>query len=153
MLRLITGIIVGFIVMAVIVMATFAITMGVLGMENILKPGTYWTTDTFNAIVLAGGLVAAIIGGMTCKLIARTSAATIVLVAIVLIMGTASAVANMNRPDPPARTEPGTMELTKKLELMQQHGKEPNWFAIMKTLLGAAGLLIGSSLVKGRRSS
>jgi hypothetical protein len=145
MLRIIAGIIVGFIVMAVLVMATFGITMAVLGMESILKPGTYWTTDTFNIIVLVGGLIAAIVGGMVCKIIARTSRATIALVVIVLALGAVSAVTNMNRPDPPART--GTPTITD----IQAHGKEPTWFAIAKTVLAVAGIVVGSSLVKGTR--
>lgn len=150
MLKIIAGIIVGWLVMAVLVIATFVITMMVMGLDKILKPDSYWTTDTFNIIVLVGGLVAAIVGGMVCKAIARTSTATLVLVAIVLIMGAGSAVMNMNKPDPPARPSgsgPPTMQQ------MMEHGKEPNWFAIMKTVLGAAGLVIGSSLVKGRRAA
>jgi hypothetical protein len=121
--------------------------MAVLGMDKILKPDSYWTTDTFNIIVLAGGFIAAIIGGIVCKAIARESKATLILVVIVLIMGAASAVMNMNKPDPPtSRTGQPTMQD------MMTHGKEPNWFAIMKTVLGAAGLVIGSSLVAGRRA-
>jgi hypothetical protein len=30
------------------------------------------------------------------------------------------------------------------------HGKEPNWFAISKTVAAVVGLIIGSSLVKRR---
>jgi hypothetical protein len=145
MLRLIAGVIVGFLVMAIIVMAVFAITMTAMGMDRILKPNSYWTTDTFNIIVLVGGLVASIVGGMTCKAIARTSTATLVLTALMLIMGAGSAVMNMNKPEPPARTTAATMQD------IGTHGKEPNWFAVFKTVLGAAGLLIGSSLVSGWR--
>jgi hypothetical protein len=145
MLRIIAGIIVGWIVMAIVVMVAFAIPMAVLGLEGTLQPNSYWTTDTFNIIVLIGGFVAAIIGGMVCKLIARESKATLVLAAIVIVMGIGSAVMNMNKPDPPARTGAAT------LQDIGTHGKEPNWFAIAKTVLAAAGLVIGSSLVKGRR--
>ena len=150
MLRIIAGIIVGWIVMAVLVIATFGITMMVLGLDKILKPDSYWTTDTFNIIVLVGGFIAAIVGGMVCKAIARNSKATLTLAAIVLIMGAGSAVMNMNKPDPPPRAA-GSGQPT--MQDMMTHGKEPNWFAIMKTLLGAAGLVIGSSLVKGRRAA
>jgi hypothetical protein len=146
MLRIIAGIIVGWIVMAVLVMATFGITMMVLGLDRILKPGTYWTTDTFNVIVLAGGLLAAIVGGMVCKIISRDSRATLILAAIVLIMGIGSAVMNMNKPDPPPRAGAATMQD------IATHGKEPNWFAVMKTVLAVAGLVIGSSLRRGSRA-
>jgi peptidoglycan/LPS O-acetylase OafA/YrhL len=147
MLRTLAGIIVGFLVMAVLVVATFGITMAVLGMDNILKPGAYWTTDTFNIIVLAGGVLAAIVGGMVCKLITRDSKATLALAAIVLALGAVSAVTNMNRPDPPART--GTPTITD----IQTHGKEPTWFGISKTVLAVAGIVVGSSLVKRARAT
>ena len=147
MLRIIAGVIVGFIVMLIIVMATFGITMAVMGLDAILNPNSYWTTDTFNVIVLIGGFVAAIIGGMVCKIIARESKGTLALAAIVIVMGIGSAVMNMNKPDPPVRTGPPT------ITDIQTHGKEPNWFAISKTVLAAAGLVIGSSLVSGRRAA
>lgn len=143
MLRTIAGVVVGFLVMAVLVMATFAITMAALGFENILQPNSYWTTDKFNIIVLIGGFVAAIVGGMVCKSIARESKATLVLAAIVIVMGIGSAVMNMNKPDPPARTGPV------KLEDFATHGKEPTWFAISKSALAAIGIVIGSGLSSG----
>lgn len=147
MLRLIAGVIVGWIVMVAVVMASFGITMAVLGLDGIIQPNSWWTSNTFNIIVLVGGLVAAIVGGMTCKAIARDSKATFALIAIVLIMGTGSVVINTKNPDPPARIESVTMEG------IQKHGKEPHWFAIFKIVLAAAGLLIGSSLVSGRRAA
>ena len=153
MLRIIAGIIVGWIVMAVLVMATFGITMMVLGLENIVQPDSYWTTDTFNIIVLVGGFLAAIVGGMVCKVIARDSKATLALAAIVLIMGTVSAVTNMNKPEPPPRPGPPTGSGRPTMQDMMTHGKEPNWFGFATTVLGVAGLVIGSSLVKGRRPS
>ena len=147
MLRIIAGIIVGWIVMVVVVMATFAITMVALGLENILQPDSYWTTDTFNIIVLAGGFVAAIAGGVVCKAIARSSNATYALVTIVLAMGIVSAISNMNKADPPARTGDPT------IEDMMMHGKEPNWFAITKVVLAVGGLIIGSAMISSRKSA
>jgi len=146
MLRIIAGIIVGWIVMGVLVMATFAITIFVLGWEHTLQPDSYWTTDTFNMIVLAGGFVAAIVGGVVCKAIAGTSNATFALVAIILAFGIGSAIMNMNKPDPPPRTGDPTMQ-----DIMT-HGKEPTWFAFTKVVIAAAGLLIGSSLVSRKNA-
>jgi magnesium-transporting ATPase (P-type) len=144
MLRIIAGIIVGFIVMAVVVMVAFAIPMAVFGLEGTFQPNSYWTTNTFNMIVLIGGFVAAIIGGLVCGLIARNAKAAFALAAIVLVMGVVSVVTNMNKPDPPARTEPVTFQS------ISQYGKEPHWFAISKTVTAVIGLLIGSALVKRR---
>jgi hypothetical protein len=61
-------------------------------------------------------------------------------------MGIGSAVMNMNKPDPPARTEPI------KVEDFGTHGKEPNWFAFTKVAAGAVGVLIGSSMVKRKKT-
>ena len=144
MFRIIAGIIVGFIVMFVLVMATFGITMMVLGLEGTLQPGSYWTTNTFNIIVLIGGTTGAIIGGLVCGLIARRVAAGFALAVIVLVMGVGSAVANMSKPDPPARAGAAT------LQDISQHGKEPTWFAYSKAALGALGVFIGASMVKKR---
>ena len=145
MLRIIAGIIVGFIVMVILVMATFGITIAALGIEKTVQPGSYWTTNTFNIIVLIGGFIAAIIGGLVCGMIARNSMAAFALVAILLATGIGSVIADMNRPDPPARTAPAT------LEDISRYGKEPMWFAFSKIVFGAVGVLIGSSMVKKRR--
>jgi hypothetical protein len=145
MLRIIAGIIVGFIVMFVLVMATFGIaTLAFGGLDGVVQEGSYWTTNTFNIIVLIGGLVAAIVGGLVCAAISRNSKAAFALATIVLALGAVSAVMNMNKPDPPPRTGSVTMQD------MQVHGKEPNWFAIGKTITGAIGVLIGASFVRKR---
>lgn len=142
MLRIIAGIVVGWIVMTVLVMATFGITMMALGLEGTLQPDSYWTTSTFNIIVLAGGTIAAIIGGLVCAAIARNATAALVLAALVLILGIGSAVMNINKPDPPARTGEPT------LQDIATHGKEPNWFAFAAPILAAAGIAIGGRLVR-----
>jgi hypothetical protein len=145
MLRIIAGVIVGWIVMAVLVMATFAVTILAMGgWEKVLQPESWLTTNTFNIIVLIGGFVAAIAGGLVCGLIARNAAAGYALAALMLVFGIGYAVINFNEPDPPARTEPATMKA------MMDNGKESNWFAITKTISGAIGVLIGSALVKPR---
>jgi ABC-type transport system involved in multi-copper enzyme maturation permease subunit len=150
MLRIIAGIIVGYVVMAILVIATFFITIAAMGWDGVLQPGSYWTTNTFNMIVLTGGFTAAIVGGAVCMLIARNSKATFVLVAIVLALGIGGAVMNMNRPEPPARTTPPS-EIS--LEDLNAHGKEPTWFAFGKVVIAAAGLLIGSSLVSRKNAA
>ncbi len=147
MVRIIAGIIVGWIVMAVLVMAVFGVTMMVLGLEQTLQPDSYWTTNTFNIIVLIGGFAAAIVGGLVCGLIARNSRATFGLAALILAMGIVSAVMNMNKPDPPARSGPAT------LQDIATHGKEPTWFAFSKTMIAPIGVLVGAQLVKKRTAA
>ena len=147
MLRFIAGIIVGYLVMAALIVAMFFTTIRAMGWDGVLQPASYWTTNTFNMIVLTGGFFAAIVGGAVCMVIARNGRAATTLIAIVLIFGIGSAIMNMNRPDPPARTG----EIT--LEDLNEHGKEPVWFGFGKVVIAAAGLLIGSSLVPRKNAA
>jgi hypothetical protein len=147
MLRIIAGIVVGFIVMSIIVMAVFGIAWLALGNDGTFQPGSYWTTNTFNIIVLAGGTVAAIVGGLVCVLIARKTRAGFALAAIVMTIGIVSGITQMNRPDPPARTGEITMKD------LQTHGKEPTWFAFSKAILAGLGIVIGSGLARPKRAA
>lgn len=149
MLRIIAGIVVGFIVVLAGVMATFGITILAMGgIEGTLQPNSWWTTNTFNIIILIGGFIAAILGGVACKAIARTMHAAFALAAIMLAIRAGNTVMNMNRPDPPPRDAAAG---TPTIDDMFEHGKEPTWFAIGMTITGAAGVLIGAALVrKGR---
>jgi hypothetical protein len=145
MLRIIAGIIVGFIVAFAGVMATFGITIVAMGgLEGVLQPNSWWTTDTFNIIILLGGFIGAIAAGWVCNLIARNFKAAFALAAIMLAVRVGNLVTNMNRPDPPARTVAPTFDR------MFEHGKEPMWFAVGVTVTGALGVLIGASLVRKR---
>jgi hypothetical protein len=143
MLRIIAGIIVGWIVMAIMVMAAFAIAWLALGTEGTFQSGSYWTTNTFNIAVLAGGTIAAIVGGLLCVVIARNGKAAFALAAIVMAVGIGGAVMEMNKPDPPARTGAITMQD------VATHGKEPMWFAFGTPILAGLGIAIGSGLGSG----
>ena len=149
MLRIIAGIIVGVVVTFALVMATFGITIAALGgLEHALKPNSWWTTETFNIIIVIGGFVAAIIGGLACAFVARDFKAAFALAAIILAIRVGNLVMNMNRPDPPPRTARAADAGAPTLEDMFDHGKEPTWFALSMTLTGATGVLIGGALVK-----
>lgn len=144
MLRIIAGIIVGWIVMAILVMAVFFIAWLALGNDGTFQQNSYWTTSTFNIAVLAGGTIAAIVGGLACALIARNAKAALALAAIVTAIGIVTAVMEMKKPDPPARTGEVTMQD------IATHGKEPTWFAFSKVILSAAGIVIGARLVSAK---
>lgn len=140
MLRIIGGIIVGWLVSGIIVAAVFVLTGLALRTDGTFQPNSYWTTNTFNILVLAGGTIAAVVGGLVCAMIARNHNAAFALAAIVMAIGIGSAVMNMNKPDPPVRTG----EIT--IEDIQKHGKEPTWFAFSSPILAGLGIVIGSGL-------
>lgn len=138
--RAILSVVVGYVVMAIIVACTFGVLMAILGADGTYKPGTYWTTNTFNAIVLAGGTVGAVIGGFICMLIVKSQRPVHVLAGLVLLIGLASAVMNMGKPDP---TPPAGVPT---FEEGSSRGKEPVWFSFTIAIAGPVGLLIGGRL-------
>lgn len=143
MVRAIVGVVVGYLVMAVIVMAVFAAMMAALGPEKVYQPGTYWTTGMVNAIALVGGTVGAVVGGFVCALIGKGQRPVQVLAGLVLVFGLASAGMNATKPDPAPPTGTPTFE-----EGMTR-GKQPHWFAFSVAIVGPVGLLIGGKL-RGR---
>lgn len=143
MIRAIVSVVVGYLVMALILVVVFGVVMVSLGPEGTYTPGTYWTTGKVNAIVLVGGTVGAVAGGFACALIARSLRPLFVLAGIVLVFGLVSAGLNMAKPDPAPPTGAPTFE-----EGMTR-GKQPNWFALAVALTGPTGLLVGGRL-RGR---
>jgi hypothetical protein len=120
-----------------------------LGLDTIFEPGTYWTTTAWNIGTLAWGGVAAAVGGLACRAIARRTTAVKAMAAFILILGVVSAMMNLQKPNPPARTRAfSDMPLEEATKLLTEHAKEPDWYAFAKTIVGAGGVLLG-----GRRRS
>ncbi len=85
--RKIAGVIVGYIGMFIIVFAGLTIAYLILGKDRAFQPGVYDLTTMWIAIVLIVGMVAAIIGGWVCALIARSFGAAKVLALVVIVLG------------------------------------------------------------------
>lgn len=155
MVRAALAVIVSYVLQSLLVMAVLLGTVLMLGLEGTLRPGEYWTTNTFNAIVLIGGTVVAGLCGMLCAVIARSWKPALVVAGIMLAMGLIGAIGNMNKPDPPAReeisSEGSQFEHTLKvLEQTGTHGKEPVWFSFAAPLIGASAFVGGAMLARRR---
>src|SRR5687767_12248712 len=87
MARKILGVIVGYVVMALLIFLTFSVTYLALGAGQAFKPGTYNVSLRWTAISFVLSLIAAIVGGYTCALIAKSTRAAQVLAGIVLVLG------------------------------------------------------------------
>lgn len=142
MIRAVLSVIAGWLTMTIGVIIVFGVTMLVLGASGVYRPGTYWTTNTFNIIVLVGGFTGAVLGGAVCELIARSRKPAMILAALTLGFGLVSGVLNMQKPDP----EPPAGE--RSFEEGMKRGKEPVWFGFAAPFLGAAGILVGSALMR-----
>ena len=155
MARAIIAVIVSYLVQAVLIMALFLGVVLALGIDGTLRPGEYWTTGAFNAIVLTGGTIIALLCGMLCAAIARSWKPALVVAGFMLAFGLIGAIGNMNKTDPPAReamTGEGTQfeQTMNVLEQTSIHGKEPIWFSFAAPLLGAAAFVAGARIVKPR---
>lgn len=144
MLKSVGGVIVGYIVMFILVFVLFSLAYLALGANGAFKPGTYDVSTLWLAISVVVGLVAAIVGGFICSLIAPNSKAPLALVVLVLVLGllTAIPVLMSNDPRPNIRDESvGNMEA-------MMNARQPAWIALLNPLIGAVGVMLGSRMKK-----
>ena len=91
MLRAVGGVILGYLTMFVFIFVSFTVAYLAMGTEKAFKADSYevstlWLISTFGL-----GLVAAILGGLVCVIIARGSTAVLVLAGLVFVFGVLSA--------------------------------------------------------------
>jgi hypothetical protein len=140
--RTITAVVAGYLTMFVLVFVSFSAAYLLLGPDGSFLPGTYDVTTTWIIVSLPLSLIAAVIGGLVCALVAPTPAAPRVLAALVLVLGIAMAV--------PVLTGGSTAPNIRasdvgNLEAMMQ-GRQPVWVALLSPLIGAVGALLGARL-------
>lgn len=145
MFKAILAVIVGYIAMAVVIIVCFTGLQLALGTEKVFEPGSYNASMLFNVCALAISFVAAVIGGIVAGAIARRMAPAKVFAAIVLVLGFLMAFGNLNKPDPGPRAGDIT-----PFEAAQK-AKQPNWYAFTIPVLGAAGVLVGASLITRKK--
>ncbi len=142
MLRKILGAVVGYIVMFIIVFATFSGAYLGMGTERTFLPGSYDVTTLWIVVSFVLGLIAAIVGGFVASLIGRGGAVKI-LAGIVLVLGLLTVIFVAVSPKPAdARTpEVSNMEAMSKAQ-------QPLWVAILNPVIGIIGVMIGGGLKK-----
>lgn len=148
MVRSIAAVIVGYIVLTILVMAGLGLTWMVMGPEGVYRPGEWNVTPVFAAIVLAAGFVAAIVGGMVCRLIGARQGTVFALAGALLVLGIiqAAAVGGQQRELPEARPE-GPVDMAVAMNTSRQ----PAWSLWGTPVAGVAGVLLGG-MVLGRGS-
>jgi hypothetical protein len=148
MLRTIGGVVIGYVVLALFVFATFSLTYLLLGADGAFLPGSYTVSTLWLLISFVLGLIGAVLGGYVCASIAKNSRAPIILAGIVLVLGLLLAIPVLTAPSeagPQAREgNVGNMEAMQK-------AKQPGWVAIVNPIVGAIGIMIGARLKKPRR--
>src|SRR5688572_23714365 len=125
MARAIAGVVVGYLVMALTVMASFSAAYLAMGADATFKPGTFEPSALWIAVSFALGFIGAVLGGWVCAAIARTSTATTALAVILLVLGLLIAIPTLTQTVPPQpRLGPvGNMEAMRS-------GQTPAWVAV-----------------------
>ncbi|MBX3381324.1 MAG: hypothetical protein KF805_14610 [Phycisphaeraceae bacterium] len=143
--KAILAVIVGYVVMTIVIILCFTGLQFGLGTERVFDPGTYNASMLFNILALGVSLAAALIGGIVAGAICGRSGPPQVLAGIIFVLGLIMAVANLNTPDPGPRTGDITpMEAASK-------ARQPNWYSFTIPIIGAAGVIMGSSLIARKK--
>jgi len=141
MLRAIIGVIVGYALMAILVVITLYIAYSAMGSDGTFRPGTCEITLPWLLISLVLGLIAAIVGGLACAVIAeQPSKAPLVLAAIVLLLGAIMAIPAVSASaDEPAKLRQGDLSFVQARE----DAREPLSAVLLRPVVGCLGVLIG----------
>lgn len=133
------GAVAGYIVMAIFIIATFAVAFPVFGIDRLFAPGTYEASVSWIVMSLVLGLAGAMLGGWIAGYVSPKSHAVAALAGLVLVFGLFSAQAAQNEEVPRggARGPDATMS-----DVMA-HARQPTWITFVNPLLGAVGVLIG----------
>jgi hypothetical protein len=145
MLRSILAVVVGYIVMAALVMLSF--TPAFFAPELVFEKDGFGVTLAFLVFSLAMGGVAAVLGGFVAALIAGRHArrSLLAFAAIVLVLGVGSAVHGLfQAPQTVSAEEAARMTPIEKAAI----GHEPAWYAFLLPFLGSAGILAGGSVAR-----
>jgi hypothetical protein len=142
-MRTALGVIVGYILMFVLQVAAFTTIYTVMGANWSFKPASYQASTRWTVMQFAVVFVTAAIAGLVCALIARGSKATLVLAAVVLVLGFGLAVAGTTMR--PADTHEVRTGDVANMEAMSK-ARHPSWVVFLGPVVAALGVVAGGKL-------
>lgn len=143
MLRAVLGVIVGYAVMAVVIIAVFVGAFLALGVERAFQPDSYEITTLWLAISIVISFGGAILGGYACAAVSKSMRACQVLAIIVVVLGLLLCLPAMKRGNGP-NVRAGEIPSLQAAQL----GVAPPWAHLLTPVLGAVGVLLGARLRK-----
>ena len=145
MARKIIGVVVGYIVMFAFIFITFTILYLVLGAEGSFELGSYQVSAIWIVLSIILGLIAAIIGGLVCVLIAKDRQVAYWLAGVVLLLGIILAIPQFTASaEEMNKVREGNVD---DMEAMQ-NAKQTPLTLILNPIIGAVGVIAGSRLKK-----
>jgi hypothetical protein len=148
MVRAIVGVVVGYVVMALLIFLTFSIAYLGMGADRAFNPGRFDPTLFWIVISFFLSFVAALVGGYTCATIAKSKRAAQVLAGLVFVIGILVALPVLTSGDTRPNVRTGNVP---NMEAMQK-ARTPGWVALMNPLIGAVGVMVGAGLRQARAS-
>lgn len=141
MVRSIVAVIVSYIVMFVLIFVCFAALVFGLGIDGLLKPGSFQGGLLITIAAPSITIITGFFGGWLCAKIARSAKAIWALAAVTLVVGAIFAVGTLQKPFP---ADPRPADMT--LEQFMEVGREPTWVAVSNPIIGSIAVLIGGLL-------
>ena len=144
--KTIGSVILGYLVMVVVVFATFSLAFLALGTEGSFQPGSYDISSLWIVLSIVLGFIAAVAGGLVCLAVAREEKAAHILALVVIVLGIVLAIPQFTGgiEDPgPRAADVATFEA-------MQIARQPTWLALLNPLIGAAGVLSAVKLKRKR---
>ena len=142
MLRSVLGVIVAFILLAILQVASFMTMYGWMGADWSFKPASYQPSTRWTAMQFVIVIVTSIIAGLICAAIAKGGRAPLALAAVVLGLGLGAAALKI-------ALRPGSHEV-RIGSVSQQDAREkarhPTWAVFLGPFIGAVGVMIGGKL-------
>lgn len=147
MLRAIAGVVAGYVAMFVVVFVSFTVAYLAMGADRAFRPGSYDISMMWLVTSIVLGLAGAVVGGLTCAIIARRgSRAPVVLAALLLVLGLVMGVPSLTAGGTAAQ-EPRTAAVG-NFEAMTK-ARTPAFAAVLNPFVGAAGVVLGARLRRG----
>jgi membrane protease YdiL (CAAX protease family) len=143
MLKSIVGIIVGYLVMALVAFAAYTAAYLGLGADRVFEGDTYALSGVWIGLMIAVTLIAGLLGGLTCAAISKNRTTGLVFAVIVFVLSFIFAVpAIMKDHTPVART--GDVPNLQAMQMAQP----PAWLCIINPILAGVGVLMGARMKK-----
>mgnify|MGYP000341087423 CR=1 FL=1 len=150
MLRTILAVVVGYIAMFIVIAAGLSVAYLTLGPDWAYQEGTYEITMQWAILMLAFGLVAAVLAGIVCALIAKRSRnAVFALMAAIVVLGALSAGFQLMQAPPEDITRAADDSVTDAANKARQ----PAWTLIANPIIRAAGVFLGASLLRPKTAA
>lgn len=145
--RLIGGVVLGYITMAIAVFAGLSLLWMVLGTDGAFRPGSYDVSMAWALVSLVVGFGAALLGGFVSRRVSLVARGPQVLAAFVVVLGVLLALpVLLGAPEVGPRPETVGM-----FDAMQQ-AQTPAWIMLLNPLIGALGVLLGGGALGDSRS-